>query len=146
MKFEVKIDPIMRPSYESKLKGNSCGAIDLRAMYSYQIEPGQIVYIATGFSMWIRDPSLVGVVCMRSSTGRDGLRLANGIGLIDSDYQGPINLYVQNMTKDVIYIKGFDRIAQLFLTENIRAEATFVDEFSYITDRGSGGFGSTGKN
>lgn len=145
MKFEIKIDDHAKSAYVERLKGNSCGAIDLRAIETYCIQPGSMVMIHTGFSIWIRDPSLVGLVSLRSSSGKSGMRLANGVGVIDCDYQGEIGLLIQNMTKEQIVIQGFDRIAQLVITENVIVDAQFVDKFSYDTKRGSGGFGSTGK-
>jgi dUTP pyrophosphatase len=113
-----------------------------------QIPPEEVIKIKTGIAISIEDPSIMGMIVPRSGLGSRGLILANGTGIIDSDYQGEILLPLWNRSRyEAIPIKPYDRVAQLIFI-NIHTDICWnlVTEFSTNTGRGAGGFGSTGPN
>jgi dUTP pyrophosphatase len=120
--------------------------IDLRAMVEAPITlaPGDCELLPTGLSIHIADPNLAGMILPRSGLGhKHGIVLGNLVGLIDSDYQGPLMVSCWNRgTKDFIIEPG-ERIAQFVLVPVVAAELEVVDEFD-ASERGVGGFGSTG--
>lgn len=105
------------------------------------------VFIPTGISVFLNDPMYVAMICPRSGLGhKRGLVLGNGIGIIDSDYQGELFIS-ENCIRPghtPLEINRGDRIAQLLITPVMRAKFSIVEEFNNQTIRGSGGFGSTG--
>lgn len=121
------------------------------------ILPGQTVKVKTGVSIYMSTPTeghemeaghminFCGVIMPRSGLGCKGLRPRNVPGLIDADYQGEIILCMYNETDDFITIQPMDRIAQLVFMLSIQPKFMVVTNFSNETDRGVGGFGSTGK-
>lgn len=111
---------------------------------SIALAPGEQVTIDCGLRIHINDPELCALILPRSSSGKKGLVLANGTGLIDSDYQGPLLLMLWNRSNEPIVIEDGDRVAQYMLTNAYQFGLTFVPEFSSTTERGEGGFGSTG--
>jgi dUTP pyrophosphatase len=120
--------------------------IDLRACLDKVItlEPGQTELIPTGFSMYIQDPNYCATILPRSGLGHQkGLVLGNLIGLIDSDYQGPLMISAWNRSQKEIIIEPMERIAQLVILPVAHANFTVVNNFSPSV-RGKGGFGSTG--
>jgi dUTP pyrophosphatase len=120
--------------------------IDLRAMVETPItlSPGDCELLPTGLSVYIADPNLAGMILPRSGLGhKHGIVLGNLVGLIDSDYQGPLMVSCWNRgTKDFTIEPG-ERIAQFVLVPVVAAELDVVDEFD-ASERGVGGFGSTG--
>ena len=113
--------------------------------WQIMIAPHSTVKIHTGLAMEIPE-GYFGAIMPRSGLAtKEGLRLANCIGVIDSDYRGEIIVAIHNDTNDVKFIKHGDRIAQLSLIKHEEIEFVEVDSLSE-TERGSGGFGSTGKN
>jgi dUTP pyrophosphatase len=121
--------------------------LDLRACIeeSITIEPGETVLIATGLSIYIEDPNLAALILPRSGLGhKHGIVLGNLVGLIDSDYQGELMISCWNRGSKSFTIEQGDRIAQLVLVPVIQAAFKLVSEF-IETERGSGGFGSSGK-
>ena len=113
-----------------------------------QIPPEEVLKIKTGIAISIEDPSIMGMIVPRSGLGSRGLILANGTGIIDSDYQGEIILPLWNRSRhEAITIKPYDRVAQLIFI-NIHTDICWnlVEEFLSNTTRGTGGFGSTGSN
>lgn len=122
--------------------------LDLRAFLPEQeiyLRPGDTTTVRTNIAVHIDNPNYAGFILPRSSAGKKGLVLANTIGLIDSDYQGEILLNVWNRSAyDDIIIKHGDRIAQLVFMPVVSARWIVVDEFGESTERGTGGFGSTG--
>ena len=121
---------------------HTCGQIDEQSL---RIEPGAAVLIPTGLAVWIQDPTMVGLIFPRSGLGhKQGLILGNGVGVIDSDYQGELMVSLWNRSSDPRVVLFGDRIAQLVVTPIVLPELHLVDEWSYDTDRGAGGFGSTG--
>ena len=131
------------PEYATK---GSAG-LDLRAMLNedLQIEPGQTVLIPTGLAIYIEDPSLAAMILPRSGLGhKHGIVLGNLVGLIDSDYQGQLQISCWNRGSSSFTITPGDRIAQLVLVPVIQAQLDITDNFME-SERGAGGFGHTGK-
>jgi dUTP pyrophosphatase len=122
--------------------------LDLRACLqtALTIEPGQTTLIPTGIAIHINDPSLAAVILPRSGLGhKHGLVLGNLVGLIDSDYQGPLMISCWNRSDTAYTIQPGDRIAQLVFLPIIRAQFNIVSDFE-SSKRGEGGFGSSGSN
>ncbi len=149
-------------------------AIDLICTEDVKLNPGECRLIPTGLAIHIGSSkqfdgdtyitpnwSIAGIIAPRSGRGhKEGLVLGNTIGLIDEDFRGEIMVSALNRNTDrkylmsesryayrsneVIYIRAGERFAQLFLVPVVKAKFTVVDEFSNITERGAGGFGSTG--
>lgn len=108
------------------------------------VEPGQTVLIPTGLSMYLQDPNLAATILPRSGLGhKHGLVLGNLVGLIDSDYQGELMVSMWNRGDKAFTIEPAMRIAQMVIVPVVQVAFEQVDEF-IETDRGAGGFGSTG--
>lgn len=121
--------------------------LDLRACLdsTLSLAPGETVLIPTGLSIFIGDTNLCATILPRSGLGhKHGIVLGNLVGLIDSDYQGPLMVSMWNRGSDSFTIEPGDRIAQLVFMPVVQAEFTLVDSFEQ-TARGEGGFGSSGK-
>lgn len=132
------------PRYES----NDAAGMDLRACLDapLTLQPGETHLIPTGLAMYIADPQMAAVILPRSGLGhKHGLVLGNLVGLIDADYQGPLMVSCWNRGHAAYTIQPGDRIAQLVFLPIIRATFTEVEEFT-MTERGTGGFGHSGKN
>lgn len=130
------------PSYGTE---GSAG-MDLRALLDapLTLAPGETRLIGTGLAIYIEDPSLAATILPRSGLGhKHGIVLGNLVGLIDSDYQGELMVSCWNRGQDSFTIEPGDRIAQLVLLPVVQASFDLVDEFA-DTERGAGGFGSTG--
>ncbi|QMU62037.1 MAG: dUTP diphosphatase [Gammaproteobacteria bacterium] len=120
--------------------------MDLRACVdaSITISPGETVLIPTGISIYIQDPGLAATILPRSGLGhKHGIVLGNLVGLIDSDYQGPLMVSLWNRGSETFSIDVGDRIAQLVIVPIVQTEFEIVEEFT-VSDRGEGGFGHTG--
>jgi dUTP pyrophosphatase len=120
--------------------------LDLRACLDAPllIEPGQSTLIATGLAIHIGDPGLAAMILPRSGLGhKHGIVLGNLVGLIDSDYQGPLMVSCWNRSDTAFTVQPMERIAQLVIVPVVQATFRRVDDFE-LTRRGSGGFGSTG--
>ena len=120
--------------------------LDLRAMLKEEIvlEPGQTVLIPTGLSIYIGDPGLAAMILPRSGLGhKHGIVLGNLVGLIDSDYQGPLMVSCWNRSQTPFTLEIGDRLAQLVFVPVVQAQFKLVDEFD-TSDRGEGGFGHSG--
>lgn len=121
--------------------------LDLRAMLTQelQIEPGQTVLIPTGLAIYIADPGLAAMILPRSGLGhKHGIVLGNLVGLIDSDYQGQLQVSCWNRGDSNFTIAPGDRIAQLILVPVLQAQLEITDSF-VESERAQGGFGHTGK-
>ncbi|MCC6250084.1 MAG: dUTP diphosphatase [Rubrivivax sp.] len=121
--------------------------LDLRACLDapLKIEPGQATLIATGLSMHIGDPGLCAMLLPRSGLGhKQGIVLGNLVGLIDSDYQGPLMVSCWNRGSAAVTIQPLDRIAQMVIVPVVQARFRVVESFD-ASARGAGGFGSTGR-
>ena len=144
MKVELKIlDEMAYPKYATP---GSAG-IDLKAasiIRAIEIYPGDQELIRTGIAIHIKDPGYAGMIIPRSGLGKRGVVLGNLVGLIDSDYQGEIKVLLWNRGNDIVQIDHMDRIAQLVIVPIVQAKFEIVQEFEQ-SQRGAGGFGSTGK-
>jgi len=132
------------PSYAT----SGSAGMDLRACIdsNITITPGETVLIPTGISIYIQDVNLAATILPRSGLGhKHGIVLGNLVGLIDSDYQGPLMVSLWNRGDQNYEINIGDRIAQLVLVPIVQTEFEIVDEFT-ASDRGEGGFGHTGSN
>ena len=121
--------------------------LDLRAMVEAPlvIEPGATHLLPTGLSIWVEDPGLAAVILPRSGLGHKyGIVLGNLVGLIDSDYQGPLMVSCWNRGDTPFTVAPGERIAQLVVVPVVQVELEVVTEFT-ATDRGAGGFGHTGR-
>ncbi len=121
--------------------------LDLRACLEAPLvlQPGQTVLIATGLSIHIADPGLAAVLLPRSGLGhKHGIVLGNLVGLIDSDYQGPLMVSCWNRSDTAFTVQPLERIAQMIIVPVVQARFRRVAEFS-DSARGEGGFGSTGR-
>lgn len=135
-------DTVAFPEYAT---GGSAG-LDLRALLDepLTLAPGQTQLIRTGLSIHIADPSLAAMILPRSGLGhKHGIVLGNLVGLIDSDYQGELMVSCWNRGQTSFTIDVGERIAQLVLVPVVQAEFEVVTAFD-TSDRGEGGFGSTG--
>ncbi|WP_153448098.1 MULTISPECIES: dUTP diphosphatase [Vibrio] len=122
--------------------------LDLRACLDEAliVAPGQTHLVATGLSIHIGDPSLAATILPRSGLGhKHGIVLGNLVGLIDSDYQGPLMISVWNRGQEAFTIEPGDRIAQLVFVPVVQVEFNLVDSFD-SSERGEGGFGHSGKS
>lgn len=136
-------------------------AVDLRSVEDVTIYPGECKMIKTGIAIWIGydyqaypgsygyggSADVAGIIVPRSGLGTKGLILANTIGVIDEDYQGELLISAWNRSRlktGRIRINKGERIAQMMFVPVIKAQWQVVDEFSNITERSDGGFGSTG--
>ena len=131
------------PRYETE----GAAGLDLRACIDapVTIGPGETLLVSSGIAIHIADPGLAAVVLPRSGLGhRHGIVLGNLVGLIDSDYQGPVGISVWNRGDAPFTVEPGDRIAQLVFLSVARARFEVVDEFAE-TARGEGGFGHSGR-
>ena len=122
--------------------------LDLRACLdqTLTLEPGQTVLIPAGIAIFIGDANLCATILPRSGLGhKHGIVLGNLVGLIDSDYQGPLMVSMWNRGQQTFNIEPGDRIAQLVFMPVVQAEFTVVDSFD-ASARGEGGFGHSGKS
>ena len=121
--------------------------LDLKAAIDSPLElaPGQTVLIPTGLSIFIADPGYAGLILPRSGLGhKHGIVLGNLVGLIDSDYQGPLMVSAWNRSQTPFTIAPLERLAQLVIVPVVQAAFEKVETFD-ATARGEGGFGSTGR-
>ena len=122
--------------------------LDLRACINEEmtIKPGETALIPTGFAMFLKNPDYAACILPRSGLGhKHGIVLGNLVGLIDSDYQGELMVSCWNRSSENFTVNPLDRIAQMIIVPVMQANLNIVKDFE-ATDRGSGGFGSTGKN
>jgi len=120
--------------------------LDLRACLDspLELQPGAAALIPTGLSIHIADPTLAGMLLPRSGLGhKHGIVLGNLVGLIDSDYQGPLMVSCWNRGSAAYTVQPLERIAQLVIVPVVQARFERVDSFE-ASARGAGGFGSTG--
>ena len=147
-KAQVKVlDPRIGqeiPLPEHATEGSA--GLDLRACVDSTLimAPGAVELIPTGIALYIADPGLAGLLLPRSGLGhKHGIVLGNLVGLIDSDYQGQLFVSCWNRSDTAFNIEAGDRIAQLVVVPVVQTSFNIVNEFT-LTDRGSGGFGSSG--
>lgn len=122
--------------------------LDLRACIDapITIEAGQTVLIPTGLAIHIGDPSYAAMILPRSGMGhKNGIVLGNLVGLIDSDYQGQLMVSTWNRGQSAFTLNPMERLAQLIIVPVLQVGFNIVEEFG-DSERGVGGFGSTGKH
>lgn len=145
--IDVRIlDPRMADRMPAYATPGSAG-LDLRACIDGAIvlEPGHTELVSTGLAIHVADPNLAALILPRSGLGhKHGIVLGNLVGLIDSDYQGPLMVSCWNRSSQPFTIEPFERIAQLVIVPVVQARFRVVESFG-ASDRGSGGFGSTGR-
>ena len=148
MKLDIKIlDARMRDYLPAYATPGSAG-LDLRACLDEAItlEPGQTVLVPTGLAIHIEDPGYAAVILPRSGLGhKHGVVLGNLVGLIDSDYQGQLMVSTWNRGATAFTLNPLERLAQLVIVPVVQATFNIVDDFAQ-SERGAGGFGSTGKH
>ena len=133
----------MLPHYASA----GAAGLDLRACIEKAVvlNPGESLRVSSGIAIHIGDPGYAAVVLPRSGLGsKSGIVLGNLVGLIDSDYQGPLTVSLWNRGKTAFTVQPLDRIAQLVVVPVAQVDFEVVEEFA-ASARGAGGFGSTGK-
>ena len=145
-KIQLKIlDPrAQAPAYAT----DGSAGLDLRVVADAPqvLEPGQTTLLKTGLSVYIANPHLAAIILPRSGLGhKHGIVLGNLVGLIDSDYQGELMVSCWNRGQTAFTINPGERIAQLVFVPVVRPEFELVTDF-HATERGTGGFGSTGKH
>ncbi len=148
-KISLKIlDPRLGQDYQLPTYATSGSAgLDLRAMVDAptQLEPGQTMLVPTGMAIHIGDPSLAAIILPRSGLGhKQGIVLGNLVGLIDSDYQGPLMVSAWNRGAEPFIISPGERLAQLVFVPVVQAQFEIVDSFAESA-RGEGGFGHSGR-
>jgi dUTP pyrophosphatase len=147
MKVDVKIlDPRLVDQMPSYATPGSAG-LDLRACLDapLTLAPNQWQLVPTGLAVWLKDPSYAALILPRSGLGhKHGIVLGNLVGLIDSDYQGQLMVSCWNRSPTEFTLQPMERLAQLVIVPVVQAQFNVVSEFP-ATERGEGGYGSTGK-
>ena len=141
------LDTRLREQLPAYATAGSAG-LDLRACIEapMELKPGQTELIPSGLAIHLADPGLAAMVLPRSGLGhKHGIVLGNLVGLIDSDYQGQIFVSAWNRGTSVFVLNPMERIAQLIVVPVVQVGFNVVDDFA-ASERGAGGFGSTGKH
>jgi dUTP pyrophosphatase len=139
------LDERIRPHLPAYATEGSAG-MDLRACIDAPriVAPGETVLVPTGVAIHIADRGLAAVILPRSGLGhKHGIVLGNLVGLIDSDYQGPLMVSCWNRGTEPFELRPLDRLAQLVIVPVVQARFDVVEDFE-TSDRAAGGFGSTG--
>ena len=146
MKLEIKVlDARMREHLPAYATAGSAG-LDLRACLDapLALAPGQASLVPTGLAIHLGDPGFAAMILPRSGLGhKHGIVLGNLVGLIDSDYQGQLMVSCWNRGQAAFTIEPMERIAQMVIVPVVQAKFEIVEEFA-ASERGAGGFGSTG--
>ncbi len=147
LKIDVKvIDPRMAGQLPTYATPGSAG-LDLRACLDTPLTLGANAWqlVPTGIAIYLKDPGYAALILPRSGLGhKHGIVLGNLVGLIDSDYQGQLMVSAWNRSDTPFTIEPMERIAQLVLVPVMQAQFNVVNDFA-PTERGEGGYGSTGK-
>ena len=147
-RLDVKIlDERMRAQLPAYATSGSAG-LDLRACLDepLTLKPGDSSLVPTGLAIHVADPGHAAVIIPRSGLGhKHGIVLGNLVGLIDSDYQGQLFVSCWNRGRETFIVNPMERIAQLVVIPVVQVELNVVESFSE-SERGGGGFGSTGKH
>ncbi len=147
MKVDVKIlDPRLVDQMPAYATPGSAG-LDLRACLDapLTLAPNAWQLVPTGLAMWLNDPGYAALILPRSGLGhKHGIVLGNLVGLIDSDYQGQLMVSCWNRSETAFTLQPMERLAQLVIVPVVQAQFNVVTEFP-ATERGEGGYGSTGK-
>ena len=148
MKLDLKIlDARMREQLPAYATTGSAG-LDLRACLNepLTLKPGETALVPTGLAIHVGDPGYAALILPRSGLGhKHGIVLGNLVGLIDSDYQGQLMVSTWNRGDTAFTLNPMERLAQMVIVPVVQAQFNIVDEFD-VSERGAGGFGSTGKH
>ncbi|RQH09880.1 dUTP diphosphatase [Paraburkholderia dinghuensis] len=148
MKIDIKIlNERMRDQLPHYATPGSAG-LDLRACIDapLTLEPGETKLVPTGLAIHVADPGYAALILPRSGLGhKHGIVLGNLVGLIDSDYQGELMISTWNRGHTTFTLNPLERLAQLVIVPVVQAQFNIVDDFA-ASERGEGGFGSTGKH
>ena len=148
MKLDLKIlDARMRDQLPAYATTGSAG-LDLRACLDepLTLQPGETALVPTGLAIHVGDAGYAALILPRSGLGhKHGIVLGNLVGLIDSDYQGQLMISTWNRGQTAFTLNPMERLAQLVIVPVVQAEFNIVDDFEQ-SERGAGGFGSTGKH
>ena len=148
MNVDVKIlDARLRDNMPAYATPGSAG-LDLRACLDapLTLAPNAWQLVPTGMAIHLADPGYAAMILPRSGLGhKHGIVLGNLVGLIDSDYQGQLMVSAWNRSSVAFTIEPMERIAQLVIVPVLQAQFNIVQEFSAASERGEGGYGSTGK-
>jgi dUTP pyrophosphatase len=147
-KVQLKLLDDKVKDYLPQYATQGSAGLDLRACLDapLTLKPGQTELIPTGIAIHIEDNQLCGMILPRSGLGhKHGIVLGNLVGLIDSDYQGQLFISIWNRGQTEFVLNPLERIAQLVIVPVVQVSFELVDEFTQ-SERGDGGFGSTGKH
>ena len=148
MRVNVKVlDARMAGQLPAYATSGSAG-LDLRACLDapLTLEPNAWQLVPTGLAVHLADPGFAAMILPRSGLGhKHGIVLGNLVGLIDSDYQGQLMVSAWNRSDVPFTIEPMERIAQLVIVPVVQASFRLVDDFAEASERGSGGYGSTGR-
>jgi len=148
MNLDLKIlDARMRDQLPAYAPSGSAG-LDLRACLDepLTLKPGDTALVPTGLAIHVGDPGYAALILPRSGLGhKHGIVLGNLVGLIDSDYQGELMISTWNRGETTFVLNPMERLAQLVIVPVVQASFNIVEEFAQ-SERGAGGFGSTGKH
>ena len=148
MKLDIKIlDARLRDAMPAYATTGSAG-LDLRACLDepLTLAPNAWQLVPTGMAMHLKDPAYAALILPRSGLGhKHGIVLGNLVGLIDSDYQGQLMVSAWNRSEVAFTIEPMERIAQMVIVPVVQARWRVVEEFADATERGAGGYGSTGQ-
>jgi dUTP pyrophosphatase len=149
MKIDVKIiDSRLADQFPAYATPGSAG-LDLRACLDAPVtlQPNAWQLVPTGMAIHLQDPAYAALILPRSGLGhKHGIVLGNLVGLIDSDYQGQLMVSAWNRSSTAFTIEPMERIAQLVIVPVVQAQFNVVSEFDATSERGTGGYGSTGKS
>jgi len=147
MKVDLKIlDERIRAHLPTYATPGSAG-LDLRACLEAPITigPNEWQLVSTGMAIHLVDPAFAALILPRSGLGhKHGIVLGNLVGLIDSDYQGPLMVSAWNRSTVPFVLNPMERLAQLVIVPVVQAKFNVVDDFDAVSQRGAGGYGSTG--
>ena len=148
MQVDIKIlDERLREAMPAYATPGSAG-LDLRACLTepLTLAPNAWQLVPTGMAVYLADPHYAAMILPRSGMGhKHGIVLGNLVGLIDSDYQGQLMVSAWNRTDVAFTLEPMERLAQLVIVPVVQAQFNVVNEFASATERGEGGYGSTGK-
>jgi dUTP pyrophosphatase len=149
MQIDVKVlDPRMAEQLPAYATSGSAG-LDLRACLDapLTLAPNAWQLVPTGLAIHLADPGFAAVILPRSGLGhKHGIVLGNLVGLIDSDYQGQLMVSAWNRSDVAFTIEPMERIAQMVIVPVVQAQFNVVSEFTAASERGVGGYGSTGRS
>ena len=148
MQIDVKVlDPRLTDQLPAYATPGSAG-LDLRACLEapLTLAPNAWQLVPTGLAIHLADPGFAAMILPRSGLGhKHGIVLGNLVGLIDSDYQGQLMVSAWNRSAVAFTIEPMERIAQLVIVPVVQARFRLVAEFEQASERGEGGYGSTGR-